>query len=259
MAIHLKPAQRVHLSQVVFEQLLAGIRDGSLRPGDRLPGEYELMRQVSVGRSSVREAIRGLVALGLVETKPGRGAVVLDQSGGASARLPFGEGSGAELQKWAILDRLEVREALEGMAAQIAAERATPMDLAAMERAGRAVEKQAARGLNYLRSNLAFHLAIALASRNSLLTDSVHYVLKEVRLYRERFIRETVAAAKSDMAEHRAVLEAMQHRNPATVVEHRAILEAIRQKNPGAARRAMAKHIQHSAELVRNYRKLLQD
>jgi DNA-binding FadR family transcriptional regulator len=76
----LKPATRVPLSQVVLDQVLAQIRDGSLRPGDRLPSEYELMRMLGVGRSSVREALRGLISLGLVDTRPGRGAVVLSRA-----------------------------------------------------------------------------------------------------------------------------------------------------------------------------------
>lgn len=62
------------LSQAVLEQLLARIRDGSIRAGDGLPGEYELMRMLKVGRSSIREVLRGLITMGLVETRPGRGA-----------------------------------------------------------------------------------------------------------------------------------------------------------------------------------------
>ena len=102
----LEPAHRVPLSQKVLDQLLSRIRDGSLRPGDRLPGEYELMRQLDVGRSSVREALRGLITLGVVETKPGRGAVILAQPHASLADVQSGKESIVRLQKWAVLDSL---------------------------------------------------------------------------------------------------------------------------------------------------------
>ena len=67
----LKQVQRIPLSQIVLDQLLEQIRKGTLRPGDLLPPEPELMRMLNVGRSSVREAVRGLITLGLVEARPG--------------------------------------------------------------------------------------------------------------------------------------------------------------------------------------------
>jgi len=254
--IPLKPAQRVHLSQAVFEQLLAQIRDGSLRPGDRLPGEYELMRQVGVGRSSVREAIRGLIALGLVETKPGRGAVVLEASADSAASSPIGGKGGAALKQWALLDMLEVRESLEGTAAQLAAERVSEARLNAIARASRAVEAQASRAANYFRANLEFHLAIARASQNELLVESLRHLLREVRLYRERMVRQAIQAAPGGAGDREAVLEAMRQRNPATVAEHAAILAAIRRRDPEGARQAMVEHIHHSVRLAREERDL---
>lgn len=243
-------AQRVHLSQIVFDQLLAKIRGGVFRPGDRLPGEYELMQQLGVGRSSVREAMRGLVVLGLVETKAGRGAVVLARSSGSSARLALQ--TDRSLQRWAILDLLEVREGLEGMAAQLTAERATPDDLAAIERAEKAVEARIAAGRHYFRANVEFHLAIARASHNNLLTDTLRYLLRDIRLHRERSVRDAVSASGGEIAGHTDVLDDMHQTNPSTVIEHQAILRAVRQRSAGEARQAMVEHIQHSAKLIRD-------
>lgn len=233
--MRLEPAQRISLSQRVLDQLLARIRDGSIRPGEHLPGEYELMRQLSVGRSSVREALRGLITLGLVETKPGRGAIVLARAIPPLAYLQSREGSIAHLQRWALLDLLEVRESLEGQAAWLAAERSTPTDVVAIERATLGVEKRIAEGSTYFRANLDFHLAIARASHNSVLAESLRYLLKEVRAYRERLMREIVGMAKRDVAEHRAILEAVRHHNSAH------------------ARRAMVKHIRNFAKLARAF------
>lgn len=233
--MRLKPTQRVSLSQMVLDQLLSRIRDGSIRPGDRLPGEYVLMRQLNVGRSSVREALRGLITLGLVETKPGRGAIVLARLSSPLSYLHPRDESIAHLQKWAVLDLLEVRESLEGQAAGLAAERARPADVIAIERSALEVEKRIAKGYTYFRANVDFHLAIARASHNSVLAESLRHLLREVRAYRERLMREIVGIAERDMA------------------EHRAILEAIRRHNPAGARRAMVKHLQNFAKLVRGF------
>lgn len=233
--VRLKPTQRVSLSQMVLDQLLSRIRDGSIRPGDRLPGEYALMRQLKVGRSSVREALRGLITLGLVETKAGRGAIVVARASSPFSYLHPQDECIAHLQKWAVLDLLEVRESLEGQAAQLAAERATPAEVAAIGRQALEVEKQIAEGRTYFRANCEFHLAIAQASHNSVLAESLRHLLREVRAYRERLMREIVEISERDMT------------------EHRAILEAIRRHEPVGARRAMVKHLRNFAKLVRGF------
>lgn len=227
-----QPTQRVSLSQAVLDQLVARIRDGSIRPGDRLPSEHELTRMLKVGRSSIREALRGLITMGLVETKPGRGAIVLARAPNPLAHLEANGQSIERLQKWAILDLLEVRESLEGQAAQLAAERATPLDLATIQRHMLEVEKDVAEGRTYFRSNMAFHCAVARASHNSVLAESVRQLVGQVRAYRERLMREIREMTTQDVA------------------EHRVILEAIRERHPGKARRAMVKHLRGFVRIV---------
>jgi GntR family transcriptional repressor for pyruvate dehydrogenase complex len=234
--MELKPAQRISLSQVVFDQLLAQIRNGSLRPGDRLPGEYELMRRLGVGRSSIREALRGLIMLGVVETKPGRGAIVLGHAGIPLARLRSQRGSIFQLQKRAVLDLLEVRESLEGQAAELAVHRATPADLVTIERAALDVETRIQDEVIYYRANMDFHLAIAHASHNGVLAESLQYLMREVRTFRESVMREVSEVPLRD------------------AVEHRAILRAIHERKPAGARRAMVTHIRSFASLVQGFR-----
>jgi len=232
--MELRPTQRISLSQAVLDQLLARIEDGSIKPGDRLPGEYALMRQLEVGRSSVREAIRGLITLGLVETKPGRGAIVLAGMRSPLAHLQTQRLSIEHLQKWEILDLLEVRESLEGQAAQLSAERATPPEVAVIRRYALEVERQIAEGRTYFRANSGFHFAIARASHNSVLAESVRRLIGEVRAYRERLMREIREMPERDVA------------------EHQAILQAIQDHDPKRARRIMIKHLRSFAEIVRN-------
>src|SRR5687768_10437118 len=70
------PARRAKLATVVREHLLADIRSGRWRPGDRLPTELELMANFGVSRAPIREAMQSLHLLGIVDISPRRGAVV---------------------------------------------------------------------------------------------------------------------------------------------------------------------------------------
>lgn len=232
-AIRLERARRRSLSDTVLEQLLGQLRNGSIRPGDHLPGEHELMRMLGVGRSSVREALRGLITLGLVETRAGRGAVIVARAPNPLAGLASGADTADVLQKWAVLDLLEVRECLEGQAAALAAERASPLDLVTIERHALELERRVAAGTTYFRSNAAFHTAVARASHNNVLAESVQQLVGQVRVYRERLMREIRSMPAGDVAEHRAVLD------------------AIRARDPERARAAMVAHIRRFAELVR--------
>jgi GntR family transcriptional repressor for pyruvate dehydrogenase complex len=229
----LKPASRMPLSQVVLDQVLAQIRDGSFRPGDRLPSEHELMRMLSVGRSSIREALRGLISLGLVETRPGRGAIVLSRVSSPFAHLQTQGLSIERVQRSALLDLLEVRESLEGQAAELAARRATAEDLRHIEQQAADIQKQIAAGRIYSRANVQFHLAIAHASHNNVLRESLSHLLGQLREFRERTIREIPQMSRRDVA------------------EHRAIVEAIRARRPGQARRAVVQHIRRYAAMVK--------
>jgi GntR family transcriptional repressor for pyruvate dehydrogenase complex len=232
-AVILKPATRVPLSQVVLDQVLAKIRGGSLRPGDRLPSEYELMRMLNVGRSSVREALRGLISLGFVDTRPGRGAVVLSRVSSPMAHLQTQGVSIERVQRSALLDLLEVREGLEAQAAELAARRATAEDLVHIQARAVELERQIAAGRIYSRSNVQFHLAIARASHNNVLRESLGHLLGQLREFRERTVREIPQMSGLD------------------VVEHRAIVEAIRRRRPAAARRAAVEHIRRYAAMVK--------
>src|SRR6476646_4468866 len=100
----------------VAERLAADIRSGALAPGERLPSERELARQLEVSRASVREAIGALQVQGVVETRPGAGTFVA--AGARPAReLPHDASPSAVL---------EARAQLEPAVARLAAQRAQP-------------------------------------------------------------------------------------------------------------------------------------
>lgn len=229
--IQLEPPRRTSLSQVIVDQILRLVRDGQLRPGDPLPSEAEMMRMLKLGRSSIREGLRGLSILGVVATWPGKGTIIAQ-----SARSPFEDihkTAKSQLQTLELLDLLEVRESLEGKAAELAAQRATDAEIAAMRRTGEEVARDVAAGRVYFRSNTEFHLAIARASHNRILERSVRSVIGQVRGFRERLMKQ---------------LHEMPERD---VEEHAAIVDAIAARQPAAAREAMVGHIRGFAGLTR--------
>lgn len=74
--ITLKQPRKITIVASIVEQLVENIQNGSLEPGDKLPSERQLIEMLGVGRSSVREALQGLVMMGLVEIRPGQGTYV---------------------------------------------------------------------------------------------------------------------------------------------------------------------------------------
>jgi GntR family transcriptional repressor for pyruvate dehydrogenase complex len=226
-----QPAKREAVSQIILDQLLDRIRDGNLRPGDRLPTEIELMELFKVGRSSVREALRGLITLGLIETKPGRGAIIRHGAESPLARVGL-HVSVEQLNARSLLDLLEVREALEGQAAEYAARRSTSNEVKQLRLLQAAVERDIRRRRTYFKTNAAFHTGIARAARNSVLAESIRLLASQVRGYRERLMRELPAMPQQD------------------IIEHRAIVDAIAAGAPETAREAMVTHIRSFSKLV---------
>jgi GntR family transcriptional repressor for pyruvate dehydrogenase complex len=117
------------LAEAVAQQLLTVIRSRALLPGTRLPSERELMDMLQVGRSTVREALRGLVLLGVVEVRHGQGNFVASVP--KNANTP--DGFAAILSSSLTRDLLEARRLVEIQIARLAAERRTDGDLREME------------------------------------------------------------------------------------------------------------------------------
>ena len=158
--------RQVSPRDAVSEEILALIRSGELKPGERLPSEPELIEMTGVSRSSVREAIRGLETMGLIEIRRGKGTYVREIS-------PVGVNDAQLLLMLAdrkvLEDLIEVRLTLEPLIVKLAAERATASDVAALKHTLDSMRK--ARGHDEWRPpHLAFHQLLAEATHNIILT-----------------------------------------------------------------------------------------
>jgi DNA-binding FadR family transcriptional regulator len=156
----LEPIQRMPLIEEVTGRLRELIDSDRYHAGDRLPSERSLSEDLRVGRSTIREALRTLEALGLIELRQGRGAFVQAKDGSADEEFPFADWSRS--YRWRIADVLEARVAIEQAAAALAARRRRDDDLTTMRTALDAFETAAASGgLSALvLADLEFHEAI---------------------------------------------------------------------------------------------------
>jgi GntR family transcriptional regulator, transcriptional repressor for pyruvate dehydrogenase complex len=202
--------RRMSISESVGERLAALILDGTFKPGDRLPPEHELMRRFHVGRSSVREAVRGLVMVGVLDARPGRGTVVL-----SPVQNRLGADLHAALGASALQDLFEVRLLLEEHAIGRAARVATEEELDEIDRLAAAVEARVAAGQSYFDANTAFHLAIAKASHNKVLEHGLTGIIGNLKELREHVVRVQKDMPERDLVEHREMIRALRARDAA--------------------------------------------
>lgn len=183
------------LRDVVFEHLRNSIIHGELKPGERLM-EVQLAEHLGVSRTPVREAIRKLELEGLVVMVPRKGAYVADVS----------------IKD--ILDVLEVRSVLEGLAAYLAAERMTEEELEELELISyhfkRCIENGNTEGM--IEKDMQFHDRIFRSTRNSKLIQIAQGFQEQVQRFRITYFSE-YNKPKDLLIEHQAILEAIANRD----------------------------------------------
>ncbi|MFB4282307.1 MULTISPECIES: FadR/GntR family transcriptional regulator [unclassified Nonomuraea] len=155
------------LADRVEGELRRAIGDGTWQPGDLMPAEGDLAGRYEVSRTVVREAISRLRAAGLVETRRGRGSFVLARP----AAQDFTHSVGTVRSLDDRLHLLELRRGIEVEAAALAAARATPAALAAVDAALRRMATVRGSASDAVEADFAFHRAIAVATGNRFYLD----------------------------------------------------------------------------------------
>ncbi|MFI9591685.1 FadR/GntR family transcriptional regulator [Nonomuraea sp. NPDC052265] len=180
MGARFEPVRAVRAYERVVEQVEEAIESGALRPGARLPSERELMVQFSVGRSTVREALRVLQARGLVRSRPGdpNGAEVLPFS---PAALHKSMTTLARVAELSLAELVQFRMVLDSSAVLLAARLRTEEQLAEMEAAIAGMRAAVSSDHDaFSAADVAFHDVIVAAGGNTLIqvcTDVVRSVV----------------------------------------------------------------------------------
>ncbi|HUB10840.1 MAG TPA: FadR/GntR family transcriptional regulator [Acetobacteraceae bacterium] len=211
------------LYQAVADQIAQMIRADEFRPGDRLPTERDLVRQLGVSRPVIREAMIALEIAGLVEVRSGSGVYVTSRP---PAAVTTGRDTGSS--EVGPFELFTARLAVEGEVAAVAAEHATAHDLAEMAAANEQMRLAVQAGRSTKPANQRFHLAIAIAAKNPILLKVMHVLWAELPKRGPIWAR----------------LEARRQLRSTRVVEHESILRAIAERNGENARTAMRAHLQ---------------
>jgi GntR family transcriptional regulator, transcriptional repressor for pyruvate dehydrogenase complex len=221
----LKPINRSRLSEAAIDQIKDLIVSQQLEPGSKLPSERKLVEELQISRASVREALRILEIMGLVEVKPGKGAYVKGLTGDLFVPLP----NWLSDHKETLHNHFEARLVLEPAAAGFAAIRATKHDIRKLgdslsEFRGKLADKDV---VGMISSDIHFHSQIGAATGN-----------KTIKLLMDTITRFLFDGWKATLR--------VEGRPQKTVVEHGKILKAIIEKDEKKARSAMKRHLKNA-------------
>ena len=222
------------LVQEIVNSLAASIREGAIKPGDKLPTESEIMARFEVSRTVVREALSNLQASGLVETRHGIGTFALALPDTSNFRI-----TGCDFSTLAdVIALLELRISLETEAAGLAAQRRTDANLAAMELALKAFSDAIEHDSEAVPSDFAFHMEVSRATGNRHFADLMTYLGTMI-------IPRTRINTSNSAPEGR--LKYLQQAHG----DHENIFNAIRNRDADGARAAMRTHLSNSRERLR--------
>jgi GntR family transcriptional repressor for pyruvate dehydrogenase complex len=225
----LKPVDHTTLTTDVCRRLITHLVRGDWHEGERIPSERELGGLLGVGRASLREALKALEIMGMLEVRVGDGTFVCERSQFLSRPLLWAVAGSAQAH---VQELIEARRVLEKGLAALAAERATAEDLAQIGKYQEEMEKAGGNVLAFLEADLNFHLAVARAARNRILLNAVQMMRNLMR----QWISETVQVhGVSDRA----------------IQQHKVILLAIAKKDRAKASAAMEAHLSAMGDVLR--------
>lgn len=227
-----KPVVAGRISEMIADQVRALIREGRLRPGDRLPSERDLCQQFGVSRVTVRDALRLLEGAGLIITRVGA-------RGGAIVQVPAPTIIGEGLLDMVSLDALdaaeitEARQVLESGIVPLVCERATERDLADLREICERAEHAVANGRYDMRYSAEFHIRFARSAHNRALDVLVESFQGPLR---------------RSLEEAQSVAPVMGRRGTR---EHRALVDAVAVGDVAGARAIMSMHLGRTARRIR--------
>ena len=225
--VEFEAIRRNKVYEEVARQMQAHLLE-NLKPGDVLPPERELAQRFGVSRGSVRDAIRSLELIGLLEPQQGRGTVVCEPS----SDTLVGPLAAVIVQKRKLVgELLDVRKVLEPPLARRAALHATAEQIADMEHVLERQQERVLRGEMAIEEDNEFHYGIALAADNSVILRIVDVLMDMLRETRQRSLQTRGRSQKS-------------------LTGHRRILAALKRHDPVASELAMLRHLEEIENIV---------
>lgn len=217
------------LPQQTADKIRQYIQENKLKPGTKLPNEFQLGQLCGLGRSTVREAIKLLVFEGLVEVVRGNGTFVLEQKQ-ENPEDPMGLRGDSNLTQKA-LQYLEVRLMLEPEIAAMAASNGTYEDCRRLRELKDEVERRIKAGQDHLQADIQFHTQIAKCSKNEVVYKLMEIVVTGIPIF--------IEVTKNSLTE-------------ATMRYHSDITDAICRGDAVGARCSMIGHLNYNRKVILN-------
>ncbi len=216
-----KPIDKTSLSEEISRQIMNLVSSGDLTPGQKLPSERELCTRFGVGRSSLREALRCLTIVGVLETRVGEGTfLALNRDKFMGKVLEWRVAT----ERKNVENLMKVRLALESETAANAALQPTREQIEELEKLLARMKNSLKQPVQFSAADAAFHLAIAKASANQLIFDLLTMI-------------------RSPLEEGIMQIGSWPGGSEKAWAEHRRILDAICNRDPESAKSAMRDHI----------------
>lgn len=226
MQLKLKTIKPNRISDQVFEQLRELVFRGQLKPGEKLPPERDLAKQLGVSRPTIRNAISKLVATGILEHRQGKGTFAQP----AHSRMSNPMAIAMRASESSIIDLLEVRMGLECNAAALAAQRADNEDIRILEDCIKVMHEEIKLGRLGAEADVTYHMAISYATKNP---AQVH-LMKNFYDFLFLGIEENLLHLYEDSTQIEIIRD-----------HHVKIADAIRNHDPKMAFNAMKRHVSH--------------
>lgn len=214
------------LTDVVENKIIRLITANSMKPGDKLPNEYQLAQELGVGRNTLREAMTRLAARNVLEIRQGSGTFVSEKRGVPTDPLGL---SFTKNDTQVALDLFDVRLMLEPQVAALAAKNVKPKTIQKLTQICESVEKHIEAGESYYIGDEAFHTCIAECSGNTVLKTLIPILVSSIYM--------TTSSTGDKFREN-------------TYREHRKILNAIKRADTIGASTAMTAHLNTSREYL---------
>jgi DNA-binding FadR family transcriptional regulator len=226
--VDVKPVETKRVYQIIIEQIIELIRQDELRVGEKLPPERELAERFNVSRPSLREALRVMEVMGLLERKPGGGSIVTDLNIGRFLNMV----SPIFLKRAGLaIELVELRYLLETKAAELAAENITEEGSAELRTFAQRMQEAFDAGdtEREARTDIEFHERVFSLTENYVLQSAAKFVT-DLLEQSVRFGRYVILDGGLDPQK--------------LLNQHLDIIEGIASGDPQAARQAMESHMQ---------------
>jgi GntR family transcriptional regulator, transcriptional repressor for pyruvate dehydrogenase complex len=216
--------KRKTLTSQVIDHIVGMIKNGDIKPGERLPTETQMTQLLGVSRTCVREAIKSLQSLGLISVRQRIGATLLEPS---PANLLNAEQFSLAIQSQQTDALLEFRKIMEVGLASLAAEKADDADLSQMKTALDRYRMEIASNQAESSTDMSFHAALAAASKNPIAV----------------MVWQMLSTRLGDVLSRTIALP---HVCEESLQDHEKIYRAIKERNPRRARQAMREHLENA-------------